>query len=190
MKSFIDLIIRMNTETPNNPDSELDAWVPPPASKPWWKRSAGHYPGRTWYRIVCLATLTVVTFKLVLLPIRITGHSMFPTYRDGQINYANRMSYLWSRPQRGDIVVIKTTGEKVTVLKRLLGLPGERIRMRNGKVFINGELQEEAYIRQEGGWRSREILLGPDEYWAIGDNRAISEFGKVHLSRLVGKILF
>lgn len=115
---------------------------------------------------------------------------MFPTYRDGQINYANRFSYLWSPPKRGDVVVIKTTGEKVTVLKRLLGLPGERVRMRNGKIYINGELQEETYIQQEGGWRSREIQLGPDEYWAIGDNRAISEFGKITYSRLVGKILF
>lgn len=157
---------------------------------PWWRRSAGSYPGRTWYRILCLATLAVVTFKLVLLPVRVTGYSMFPTYRDGQINYANRLSYLWSSPKRGDVVVIKTTANKVTVLKRILGLPGERVRMRNGKIYINGKLQEEAYIQQGGGWRSREMVLGPNEYWAIGDNRAISEFGKISFSRLVGKILF
>ena len=157
---------------------------------PWWKRSTIGYSGRTWYRILCLALLTVLTFKVILLPIRVTGYSMFPTYRDGQINYANRLSYVWSSPQRGDVVIIKTTGEKVTVLKRLLGLPGERIRMRNGQVYINGVLLEEPYIQQEGGWRSREILLGPNEYWAIGDNRAISEYGKVPLSRLVGKLLF
>ena len=173
-------------------DSEADKELNTPLLSPdrWWRRSAGSYPGRTWYRIICLATLAVVTFKLVLLPIRVTGYSMFPTYRDGQINYANRLSYVWSTPKRGDVVVIKTTVEKVTVLKRILGLPGEQVRMRNGKIYINGKLQEETYIQQEGGWRSREMVLGPDEYWAIGDNRAISEFGKISFSRLVGKILF
>ena len=180
----------MDKDITSDSETDREPALPSPPTRPWWRRSAGNDPGRTWYRIICLATLTVVTFKVVLLPIRITGYSMFPTYRDGQINYANRFSYLWSPPRRGDVVVIKTTGEKVTVLKRLLGLPGERVRMRNGKVYINGELQQETYIQQEGGWRSREILLGPDEYWAIGDNRAISEFGKTTFSRLVGKILF
>ncbi len=90
----------------------------------------------------------------------------------------------------GDIVIIKTTGERVTILKRILGLPGDRIRMLDGKIFINDKELNEPYIKQNGGWRERELELKPDVYWAIGDNRAISEFGKVHASMLVGKILF
>lgn len=115
---------------------------------------------------------------------------MFPTYRDGQINYANRWAYRWKTPERGDVVVIMTTGEQVTILKRIVGMPGERVRMDNGCIYIDGALLEEAYIQQEGGWRQKEIQLGPEEYWAIGDNRVVSEFGIVSLSRLAGRILF
>ncbi len=92
---------------------------------------------------------------------------MFPTYRDGQINYANRWAYRWKTPERGDVVV-----------------------MDNGRIYIDGALLEEAYIQREGGWRQKEIQLGPEEYWAIGDNRVVSEFGIVSLSRLAGRILF
>lgn len=157
----------------------------------WWRRfSVGSNPVRTWYRLVCLSVLAYVILRHLLLPIKVTGYSMFPTYRNGQINYANRLAYKWSDPQRGDIVVIKTTGERVTILKRILGLPGDRIRMKDGRVFINNQELDEPYIKQEGGWRQREIELEPDVYWAVGDNRAISEFGKVHKSMLAGKILF
>lgn len=160
------------------------------ASNLWRRFSVGSNPVRTWYRLLCLSVLAYVILKHFLLPIKVTGYSMFPTYRNGQINYANRLAYKWSDPQRGDIVVIKTTGERVTILKRILGLPGDKIRMKDGKVFINNKLLDEPYIKQEGGWRQREIELEPDVYWAVGDNRAISEFGKVHKSMLAGKILF
>lgn len=162
----------------------------PPAPTLWRRFSVGSNPVRTWYRLLCLSVLAYVILKHLLLPIKVTGYSMFPTYRNGQINYANRLAYKWSDPQRGDIVVIKTTGERVTILKRILGLPGDRLRMKDGKIFINNKELDEPYINQQGGWRQREIELEPDVYWAVGDNRAISEFGKVHKSMLAGKILF
>ena len=170
-------------------DSESETQASP-ATNLWRRFSVGSNPVRTWYRLLCLSLMAYVILKHLLLPIKVTGYSMFPTYRNGQINYANRLAYQWSEPQRGDIVVIKTTGERVTILKRILGLPGERVRMRDGKVFINDQELDEPYIVQEGGWRQREIELEPDVYWAVGDNRAISEFGKVHISMLAGKILF
>lgn len=170
---------------------EVELENKPPIPPSFWRRfSVGTNPVRTWYRLLCLSILAYVILKYLLLPIKVTGYSMFPTYRNGQINYANRLAYRWSDPARGDIVVIKTTGERVTILKRILGLPGDRIRMKNGEIFINNQALDEPYIKQEGGWRQREIELGPDVYWAVGDNRAISEFGKVHKSMLAGKILF
>ena len=170
---------------------EVELENKPPIPPSFWRRfSVGSNPVRTWYRLLCLSILAYFILKYLLLPIKVTGYSMFPTYRNGQINYANRLAYMWSKPQRGDIVIIKTTGERVTILKRILGLPGDRIRMQDGKIFINNKELNEPYIKQNGGWRERELELKPDVYWAIGDNRAISEFGKVHASMLVGKILF
>ena len=173
----------------SNMDLEMEN-EPSPKPTIWRRFSVGSNPVRTWYRLLCLSVLAYVLLKHVLLPIKVTGYSMFPTYRNGQINYANRLAYHWSNPKRGDIVVIKTTGERVTILKRILALPCERVRMKDGKIFINNKALNEPYIKQEGGWRQREIELEPDVYWAVGDNRAISEFGKVHKSMLAGKILF
>ena len=81
---------------------------------------------------------------------------MFPTYRDGQINYANRWAYRWKTPERGDVVVIMTTGEQVTILKRIVGMPGERVRMENGRIYIDGALLEEpTSSRKEAGGRRK-----------------------------------
>lgn len=172
------------------PSSEATSTAPPNNRGRPNEYPSGKDPRRILYRLLCVSVLAWLTFTQWLLPIKVTGYSMFPTYRDGQINYANRLAYLWSQPRRGDIVVIRTTGEQVTILKRIVGMPGERVRMDNGRLFINGKQLDEPYLRHEGGWRHQEILLGEGEYWAAGDNRPISEFGKVTQSRLAGKILF
>ena len=95
---------------------EVELENTPPIPPSFWRRfSVGTNPVRTWYRLLCLSILAYVILKYLLLPIKVTGYSMFPTYRNGQINYANRLAYRWSKPQRGDIVIIKTTGERVTI---------------------------------------------------------------------------
>ena len=136
----------------------------------------------------------VVLFKFILLPIRITGESMSPTFRNGRMACVNRLSYKWSNPQRGDVVAIKTGSEKEVLLKRIVGMPGETVAMENGVVKIDGRSLEEPYTRPNPDWSFPETKLGENEYLVIGDNRTMdigSHFFTVSgRHELIGKLLF
>ena len=166
------------------------------SSPPWWQRVLiGRRPKRTLIRLVILIGVSFFVFKVVLLPIRIEGISMAPTYQSGGVNFLNRMPYWFDKPQRGDVVGIKITGIHVMYLKRVVGLPGERIAIRDGVVLINGEPLDEPYVRfPKAPWKRPEVLLGQDEYFVAGDNRQMRmedhTLPKVAARRIVGKVLY
>ena len=157
-----------------------------------WKRFLhGRAPGSTWIRIIGVAVGAVILFEGILIPIKVVGFSMFPTYKPGEINYINRFAFAKRDPQRGEVVSIGTTGRQVTILKRVIGLPGDIVSMRKGVVSINGAPITESYIETKNGFSTRTpVQLATDEYWVIGDNRMISEFSKIHRRHILGKPLF
>jgi signal peptidase I len=165
-------------------------------SPPWWQRIVvGRRPKWTLFRLVVLIVASLFLFKVALLPIQVQGISMLPTYHDGQINFINCLVYYWYPIQRGDVVGARYAGPHVMLLKRIIGLPGERIAIRRGEVFINGKILDEPYIRRpKAKWYEPEITLKFDEYYIIGDNREMPrdyhEHGKIKADRIVGKILF
>ncbi len=118
--------------------------------------------------------LTVVIFLVVNTVtgrFRIEGQSMEPTLHDGQYLIINKLTYKFHPPQRGDVVVFHFPKDPSRdFIKRVIGLPGERVEIRAGRVFINGQLLYEPYIASpatySGSW-----TLGPDEYFVLGDNR-------------------
>jgi signal peptidase I len=155
----------------------------------------GRQPGRTLARIAALTLLVVIVFKLVLVPIRIEGISMSPTYRDGAINAINKLAYQRHPPRRGDVVGIRYAGQKVMLLKRIIALPGERVAIHAGTVYIDGEPLREDYLqRPPAPWNCAEVVLEPDEFFVIGDNRQMPDrqhlFGKADRRRIIGKVLF
>ena len=155
----------------------------------------GRDPKRTAIRIGVLLVLCFFTFKFVLLPIRVTGESMLPAYKDGSFRMVNRLAYKRSRPQRGDVVAIKLAGEHLMYMKRIIGLPGERVEIRSGTVYINDEPLEEPYIQlKRKPWHEDETRLRDDQYFVIGDNRSMSidghEHGAVMEHKIAGKVLF
>ena len=86
------------------------------------------------------------------LPIRMEGISMLPTYSGG-INFANRYAYRWSPPQRGDAVAVRMRpGEGVVFVKRIVGMPGERVGIEVGVVMINGEPLIESHVLYKTLW--------------------------------------
>jgi hypothetical protein len=87
----------------------------------------GRRPKATLVRIAVLIVACFITFKFILLPIRIEGISMLPTYRNHQFNCINRLAYLRHEPQRGDIVSVRLAGISVMFMKRIIGLPGETV---------------------------------------------------------------
>lgn len=169
-----------------------------PRPVPWWQIvTVGRNPRVTVVRLIVLAGLTFFVLRYLFLPVRVTGISMLPTYRDGERRFVNRVLYRFRAPERGDIVAIRTTGLSILYMKRIIGLPGERVRIRRGVVLINGEPLDEPYLEKPLPWnwppKGEERVLGPDEYLFIGDNRTmpveLHEFGVQKRSRIVGKVV-
>jgi signal peptidase I len=152
----------------------------------------GRRPKVTLVRIAVLVVVCFVTFKFILLPIRIDGISMLPTYHTGQINCINRLAYLRHEPQRGDIVSVRLAGTSVMFMKRIIGLPGETVAFRGGHAFINGQPLNESYVKFACNWEHEPVVCGPTQYYVVGDNRSmpfeLHEKGRAERERIVGKL--
>jgi signal peptidase I len=154
----------------------------------------GRNPRRTAVRVLVLASISFITFRWVLIPMRAEGISMLPTYKSGSLNLVNRLAYLNQKPSRGDIIAIKLAGPHVLYVKRIIALPGERISLTEGQVYVNGVPLIEPYVRNRSPWDVPEVTLTSREYFVIGDNRGMRsadhDFGRVDVSRIVGRIVF
>ncbi len=168
--------------------------------KPHWLRVLiiGRHPKVTLVRIVVLVATCFITFRFVLIPIRIDGISMEPTHRSGQINCVNRLAYLRHEPQRGDIVSVRLSepnsgrNPSIMYMKRVIGLPGETVAFHKGRAYINGAPLDEPYIKYTCDWDHAPIECGPDQYYVVGDNRSMPFSyhvqGRVQLDHIVGKL--
>jgi signal peptidase I len=168
------------------------------ARKSGWVRRAliGRHPFRTLARIVVWIILIMAVRSYVLLPIRVEGVSMLPTYKENGINFVNCLAYVFHPPQRGDVVAIRYSAYKVPkymLCKRIVGLPGEIIAFRNGRIEINGQPLDEPYVTRPCNWEHGPELIGPNEYYVVGDNRSMDfdqhTKGRAERGRIVGKVV-
>ena len=129
------------------------------------------------------------------------GDSMNPVLENGDIVLVNRFKYDASAPRRGDIIVFKPNGNENlhSSIKRIVGLPGETVQIKDGVIYIDGEPLKEKYEVTgvtEAGLASEEIVLAGDEFFVLGDNRESSEdsraddIGNVKRSEIEGKAWF
>lgn len=166
-----------------------------PAPEPSWLQSVtvGRRPHYTLIRILLLVIPCFIVFGFILLPIRVTGISMQPTYRNHSINFVNRCAYEFHEPRRGDVVSIRMAGIHEMYLKRIVGLPGETVAFVAGHVTINGQPLPEPYEKSACDWNVPSTQLGPDEYYVVGDNRTMPAedhvFGKVSRDHIIGRAL-
>jgi signal peptidase I len=117
---------------------------------------------------------------------------MFPTYKDGRVNVVNHLAYRWKRPQRGDVIAFRYLPDNVVLLKRIVGLPGERIEVVKGQVVVDGKPLNESYARitPPHGVSKGSILLDSDQFFVIGDNRDNTVSGPVEQRSILGKVVF
>lgn len=145
-------------------------------------------------RAGCVALTAYLLFGHLLIPFRIHGHSMEPTYRNGEVNVCWRLRYLFSKPKRGDVVVIRFAGQKVTLLKRVVALENEEIEFRNGTLWVDGQEVKEPYVHAPYNWNLSPRRVEPDSVYVVGDNRfgpmGNHLFGQVALSRILGSPLW
>ena len=144
--------------------------------------------------LIAIGLVVFLLFDFIFLPVRITGPSMQPTYENGQINFINCLAYLRSEPQRGDVVGIRFSGNHAMYVKRIVGLPGETLQFSHGRVLINGKELDEPYLKlADKHWQSPPKLLGPEEFYVVGDNRSMPiqdhTKGAAERNRIIGKIL-
>ncbi len=154
----------------------------------------GRHPRRTLVRVLVLAVMSFVTFGWVLMPVRAEGISMLPTLESGSLHLVSRVAYAYTMPSRGDIIAIRLAGPHVLYVKRIIAVPGERVAFLNGQVYVNGAALNEPYVRNRRMWDVPEVKLTAREYFVVGDNRGMRavdhDFGRVDVSRIVGKLLF
>jgi signal peptidase I len=157
---------------------------------PWYIRLiAGRNPLFTLIRTVIWAVILVVLFKFVLVGIRVRGESMEPTFHDGQVKFVNRLAYLRSPPQRGDVVAVRAPGFRAVYLKRVIGLPGEHVTTRRGVVYINETRLDEPCAKGVTSFML-DFTLEPNQFWVIGDNRPVSEQWKKFDYSIIGKLIY
>lgn len=148
-----------------------------------------------------LALVIVMPFRFFIAePFIVSGASMSPTFETGQYLVTDRLTYRFSEPQRGDVVIFRFPNDpKKFFIKRVVGLPGEIIRIQNSTTSIvnptTGESRvlEETYLPEGVATRSgtATVLLGSEEYFVMGDNRTASsdsrEWGPVPKEDIIGR---
>jgi len=142
------------------------------------------------YRIVSVAVGVYLFFKFVCLPFTIQGQSMEPTYKDGGFNFCFKQRYLFTEPERGDVVMIRLAGEKVMLLKRIIALEGDTLAFEDGTLYLNGEQVDEEYVRYPSAWNLAPRSVKKGYVYVVGDNRSVPvdshHFGQTPLKRIVG----
>ena len=163
---------------------------------PLWQRLViGGNVRWTMMRLLILLALTAVA-SLYFFPdgqaryrrILVDGQSMHPTYENGQALWMHALEYRDRAPGRGDVVVLGNEARRPFYLKRIIGLPGDRIGIRRGQLTVNDEVYDtfgHGRIRA----RLRPMVLGAAEFFVMGDNRPISSGGVVEADKILGKIL-
>lgn len=150
-------------------------------------------------KIALLAGLTIWLVRYFLFkPFYVKGQSMEPNFYEKEYLIIDELTYRFRPPARGEVIVLKAPppAEKDFYLKRILGLPGERIKVQDNKVIIyneqypQGKVIEESYLTEETPG-SISITLGPDQYFVLGDNRDASfdsrRFGAIKRDDIVGR---
>ena len=128
------------------------------------------------FYILFIIGLTYLIITYVGQRTRVSGSSMETTLSDGDNLIVDKLSYRFQDPKRFDIVVFPYKYEENTYyIKRIIGLPGDTVQVKDGYTYINGELLESdiygAEVMIEAGTASEPITLGEEEYFVLGDNR-------------------
>ena len=177
--------------------------------------------GREIIEAVVLAAVVFMLLQVTVRNFKVAGSSMDPTLEDGQYLLVNRLVYLrveldrlakivpfWKAgegssrhaihaPKRGEVVVFEfpdsnPNNPKKDFVKRVVGLPGETMRMFDGKVFVNEEVLNEPYLSHKDHSNASKVTLGEGEYYVLGDNRTHSNdsrsWGAVPEANIRGKV--
>jgi signal peptidase I len=148
--------------------------------------------------VVIIIVLTGIILTYVGQRTVVSGDSMYSTLEDGDNLIVDKLTYRFEDIERFDIVIFRYQNSDTFYIKRIIGLPGETIKIEGDNIYINGELLEESYgyePMEDAGIAENEVVLGDDEYFVLGDNRNASkdsrdpDVGKVPRSYIEGRAI-
>ncbi len=140
---------------------------------------------------VIIIALYLIKIISPIEPFRVSGVSMYPTYKDKQLVWINKLAPI----EKGDVVVIKVDFATYYI-KRVIAAPGDSIQITDNKVFVNGKVINEPYLNEQtienAGMFDAMYIVKPDEYVCLGDNRNDSydsrDFGPVNIRQIKGRV--
>ncbi len=153
---------------------------------------------RSWIRDLALS-IGVSAFIIIFLyqPVRVEGTSMLPNLEDQDRLFINKMAFRVGEVERGDVVVFQYPRDHTkSYIKRVIGLPGDRVTIDHGRVFVNGKALSEPYVpaRFTDDRSQPEMRIPTDQFFVMGDHRSISsdsrDFGPVDRELIYGKAAF
>jgi signal peptidase I len=153
--------------------------------------------------VVVLAIILYIGISFAVQAVHVEGLSMWATLDDNDYLIANKIDYRLHAPQRGDIIILRPpTNNSTDFIKRVIALPGEKLLIRTGVIYINGHRLHEPYLPEEWTndinpvpWSLGDgAVIPPNEYFVMGDNRNRSQdsrfFGPITRDRIDGKAWF
>lgn len=139
------------------------------------------------YIVIVVVVVLIRTF--IITPVRVDGDSMKNTLKNGDILLLYKLSSI----KRFDIIVLDEEKDNEKIIKRVIGLPGETVAIKKGKIYINDKVIDDEYAYGETSDFDK-VTLADDEYFILGDNRLISKdsryFGPIKDNEIKGKIVF
>ena len=165
------------------------------------ERSAASSLLREIAEVVVLAVILYFGISFAIQAVHVEGLSMFATLDNDDYLIANKIDYRLHAPERGDIIILRPpTNNSTDFIKRIIALPGERLLIRSGSVYINGHRLSEPYLPEEwvnqNNWPAdpNGEVIPPNQYFVMGDNRNRSQdsrfFGPIARDRIDGKAWF
>jgi signal peptidase I len=194
--------MRMQELTPIRSEGVLEAPAaaqPEPFLQPGVERTSSPADGwRLWVRdLLFSAAASVLIITFLYQPVRVEGTSMLPRLVDQDRLFINKFVYHFEAIDRGDVVVFHYPRNlQLSYIKRIIAIPGDRVQIDRGQVYVNGKALAEPYVPEEyRDTRSMDAMVIPkDEYFVLGDHRSIAsdsrEFGTVKRDLIYGKAAF
>jgi len=161
-------------------------------------KSAGIFNALSWIRDLFFSVLiAVILIVFIYQPVKVEGTSMMPSLTDQERIFINKFTYRFGTIERGDMVVFWFPLDKTkSYIKRIIGLPGDKVLVENGAVIVNGKPLDETYVPDE--YRDHnsypEVEVEPGHYYVLGDHRSSSNdsrsWGTVDRDFIYGKAVF
>jgi signal peptidase I len=181
-----------HTESIPDPGAEMPPDVSAQSTPPEQQKTSLRRTVMDVIETLVLAGILFLVINTVSARIRVDGYSMEPTLKTGEFVFVNRLIYKLGSPSHGDVIVFRYPRDpEQEFIKRVIGLPGDRVQIERGQVMVNGQVLTEPYISAPPAYRLDEVRVPENQLFVLGDNRNNSsdshQWGMVPMEDVIGK---